>query len=137
MVPRPGPGPRAGCGTRWCVWCVACTIYYVPYGIYHIPYTIYRSKEQPPTDVIPLKGNNHQQMSSPLKGINHVFPIKFNNIQKIQKTYILQFGYSFYKKYVFFTKWVCLVWKMFPDPVGVFCALPEPPNCHIVQKSKF
>ena len=31
-------------------------------------------------------------------------------------------------------EWGCLVWKMFPDPVGVFCTLLEPPNYHIVQK---
>ena len=36
-----------------------------------------------------------------------------------------------------FSEMVCLVWKMFPDPVGVFCALPGPPNCPIVQKSDF
>ena len=30
--------------------------------------------------------------------------------------------------------WVCLVWKLLPDPVGVFCTLLEPPNAHMRQK---
>ncbi len=34
-------------------------------------------------------------------------------------------------------KCVCLVGKSFPDPVGVFCTIPDPPNCHIMQKSVF
>jgi len=30
-----------------------------------------------------------------------------------------------------------LVWKLFPHPVGIFCTLLEPPNCHIVQQTIF
>ena len=36
-----------------------------------------------------------------------------------------------------FRKCVCLVWKLFPDPVGVFCTLLEAPNCHIAQNPIF
>ena len=46
-------------------------------------------------------------------------------------------GKVFSSKEIMFPKWASLVWKMFPDPVGVFCALLEPPNCPIVQKSVF
>ena len=38
---------------------------------------------------------------------------------------------------VIFQKSPGLVWKLFPHPVGVFCTLLEPPNCHIMQKSYF
>ena len=38
---------------------------------------------------------------------------------------------------VIFREWVCLVGKMFPDPVGVFCGLPRLPSGHIGQKSIF
>ena len=34
-----------------------------------------------------------------------------------------------------FQKCVCLVGKLFTYPVGVFCALLEPPKCHMRQKS--
>ena len=29
--------------------------------------------------------------------------------------------------------WVCLVWKLFPHPVGVFCTYVRLPNCHIMK----
>ena len=32
-----------------------------------------------------------------------------------------------------FQEWVCLVWKMFPHPVRVFCTPLEPPNSHMEQ----
>ena len=32
-------------------------------------------------------------------------------------------------------KCVCLVWKSCPHPVGVFCTLLEPSNCHIMKKN--
>ena len=34
-------------------------------------------------------------------------------------------------------KCVPLAGKSLPHPVGVFCIIPNPPNCHIMQKSFF
>ena len=38
---------------------------------------------------------------------------------------------------VIFQEWVFLVGKMFPDPVGVFCGLPQAPSGHIGQNPIF
>ena len=32
---------------------------------------------------------------------------------------------------------VCLAGKLLPNPMGVFCTLPGPPNCNIMQKYDF
>ena len=40
-------------------------------------------------------------------------------------------------KKCFLLKWAGLVRKLFPHPVGVFCTIPEPSKCHILQKCFF
>ena len=46
-------------------------------------------------------------------------------------------GFSKIDEKVIFQKWVFLVGKMFPDPVGVFCGLPRVPSGHIGQNPIF
>ena len=38
-------------------------------------------------------------------------------------------------KSVILRNWVCLVWKLFPDPVAVFCPMPYPPHYCIMKSS--
>ena len=38
-------------------------------------------------------------------------------------------------KSVILRNWVCLVWKLFPDPVAVFCPMPYPPHYSIMKNS--
>ena len=35
-----------------------------------------------------------------------------------------------------FQEWVCLVWKVIPHPVALFCTPPRPPSGHMGPKSK-
>ena len=54
-------------------------------------------------------------------------PAKFHAMENWQD------GPNKYEKMIF-QKWVFLVRKSFPDPVGAFCTLLEVPNCHIAEK---
>ena len=38
-------------------------------------------------------------------------------------------------KSVIHRNWVCLVWKLFPDPVAVFCPMPDPPHYSTMKSS--